>query len=154
MIQKNPDGFDTVWKLGNDLEKSRQLWNCPENGRWSEKIRMVLKPSGKWEMVWKNLDSIKIFPDEPKNFHVAMLPRSPGFCTSQYLQGLLVAGGKRGQFLLSSTELYLRSRRRWIRGGHLPRYLEIQILRIIIFILMRIKSSVISTIYHCCFGPL
>jgi len=37
------------------------------------------------------------------------------------LKGLLVAGGKRGQFLLSSTELYLRSRRRWIRGGHLPR---------------------------------
>ena len=25
MIQKNPYGFETVWKMGNDLEKSGQL---------------------------------------------------------------------------------------------------------------------------------
>ena len=53
-------------------------------------------------------------------------------------QGLLVAGGHNGR-LLSSTELYLPSKRQWTRGGDLPRHL-IKILSIIIIILMMIKS--------------
>ena len=33
MTWKNSDSFDTVPKMGNDLEKSGQLLNCPENGK-------------------------------------------------------------------------------------------------------------------------
>ena len=55
----NPDGFEA----------------CPENGKLSGKIPMVLKPSGKWKMIWKSADSLsgffcytrKKFTDEPKN---------------------------------------------------------------------------------------
>ena len=46
-------------KIGNHLEKSAQFWNCPKNEKWSKKFGMVLKPSGKWEMIWKNLDSFE-----------------------------------------------------------------------------------------------
>ena len=61
--------------MGNDLEKSRQLWNCPVSGKWfgkiwrvlkppengkrSRKIQAVLKPSGKGKMIWTNLDSFE-----------------------------------------------------------------------------------------------
>ena len=56
-MQGNPGGFETVWKMGNDLEKSRQF------------IRFFCYMR-------------KIFPDKPKKFRVAMLPCYPGFCTS------------------------------------------------------------------------
>ena len=39
-LQGNPDGFEAVWKMGNDIEKSRQFWHCPKN----------------WKL-WENLDS-------------------------------------------------------------------------------------------------
>ena len=57
-------------------------------------------------------------------------------------QGLLVAGGDNGGVggLLSSTELYLPSKKQWTRGGYLRRH-SIKILSIIIIILMMIKSS-------------
>ena len=68
-------------------------------------------------------------------------------CSNSNCKGLLVTGGSnRNDVKLSSTELYLPSRNHWTRGGALPRHF-IQILRIVIIFLMRIKSSVISTIY-------
>jgi len=33
MIWKNLDCRETVRKMGNDLEKSGQFLNCPENGK-------------------------------------------------------------------------------------------------------------------------
>ena len=54
MIWKNPDSCDALRKIGNDPEKSGQLWN------------------------WKRGNS----PNEPKYCRVAMLPFYPGFCTS------------------------------------------------------------------------
>ena len=65
-MQGNPNGFETVGKMGNDLEKFRQFLHTPsgkwdmiwkktdsfetgQNGKWSGKVRMVLKPPGKWE---------------------------------------------------------------------------------------------------------
>ena len=59
MTWKNLDGFDTVQKMGTDLEKSRQFWNRPENKKWSWKIWSVVKLSGKWETILKNLESFK-----------------------------------------------------------------------------------------------
>ena len=32
-MQGNPDGFETVWKIGNDLEKSGQFLHHSENGK-------------------------------------------------------------------------------------------------------------------------
>ena len=71
MIWKNPDSFDTLRKMENDLEKSGQfqhhpengklsgkIWivvNCPKYGKLSRKIWRVLKPSRKWEVIWKIL---------------------------------------------------------------------------------------------------
>ena len=57
MIWKYMDNYDTVWKMGNDLEKSGQL------------IRFFL------------LCAQKLL-DETKKFRVAMLPHYPGICTS------------------------------------------------------------------------
>ena len=85
IIRKNPDIFDTVRIMGNDLEISGQLWNCLENGKWSRKIRMVLKPFGKWEMTWKNPGSLSGFSViRAKKFQVAMLLCYPGFSDSGY----------------------------------------------------------------------
>ena len=39
-LQGNPDGFETIWKMGNDIEKSRQFWHRPKFGK-----------------LWENLDS-------------------------------------------------------------------------------------------------
>ena len=39
-LHGNPDGFETVWKMGNDIEKSRQFWHSPK----------IVK-------LWENLDS-------------------------------------------------------------------------------------------------
>ena len=56
-------------------------------------------------------------------------------------KGLLVAGGiVDGRISISSTELYLPSKKQWTKGGDLPRHF-IKILSIIIIILMMIKSS-------------
>ena len=83
IIRKNPDIFDPVRIMGDDLEISGQLWNCPENGKWSRKIRMVLKPFGKWEMTWKNLDSLSGFSVKcAKEFQAAMLLCYPDFWAS------------------------------------------------------------------------
>ena len=62
MIWENPDSFETVRKMGNDLEKSGQFWNRPENGKWSGKLHTVLKQSGKWEMIWKIPESFETVP--------------------------------------------------------------------------------------------
>ena len=40
-LQGNPDGFETVQEMGNAMEKSGQLLNSPENGKWSNKIQML-----------------------------------------------------------------------------------------------------------------
>ena len=45
MTWKNPNSFDTIQKMGIDLEKSRQFWNRPENKKWSWKIWSVVKLS-------------------------------------------------------------------------------------------------------------
>ena len=56
-------------------------------------------------------------------------------------KGLLVAGGiVDGRISISSTELYLPSKKQWTKGGDLPRHF-IKILSIIVIILMIIKSS-------------
>ena len=56
-------------------------------------------------------------------------------------KGLLVTGGNNdGSGRLSSTELYLPSKKKWTRGGDLPRH-SIKILSTIDIILMMIKSS-------------
>ena len=95
-MQGNPDGFETIQKMGNDQEKSGQFLHNSENGKWSGKIRKVVKLFGKLEMIWKNLvcfETIRIMgndleksiqsgffyysqknPAEPKKFRVAMLP--------------------------------------------------------------------------------
>ena len=52
-MQGNADGFETVQKMGYDLEKSGQLGND------LKKIRTVLKLSEKWEMIRKNLDGFE-----------------------------------------------------------------------------------------------
>ena len=44
----------------NHLENSTEFWNCLENRKWSGKTWTLLKPSGKWKMIWRNLDSFKI----------------------------------------------------------------------------------------------
>ena len=49
----DPDRFNTIRKMGNDLEKSGESWNCPKYGKLSGKIWRFLKPSGKWEVIWK-----------------------------------------------------------------------------------------------------
>merc|ERR1719320_1385842 len=50
------------------------------------------------------------------------------FTSSNGEQGLLVAGGyNAGSIFLSSTELYLPSKKKWTRGGDLPR--EMAVLR-------------------------
>ena len=55
-------------------------------------------------------------------------------------KGLLVTGGNNdGSGRLSSTELYLPSKKKWTRGGDLPRH-SIKILSTIDIILMMIKS--------------
>ena len=32
-MQGNPDTYETVWKMGNDQEKSRQFLHHSENGK-------------------------------------------------------------------------------------------------------------------------
>jgi len=46
------------------------------------------------------------------------------FTSSSGEEGLLVAGGLRGNGLLSSTELYLPSKKQWAKGGDLPRVMH------------------------------
>merc|ERR1719394_1947711 len=61
------------------------------------------------------------------------------FTSSRREEGLLVIGGSvRSGSSLSSTELYLPSKRQWTRGGDLPRHF-IKIVSIIVIILMMIK---------------
>ena len=57
MTLKNLESFETVRKMGYDLEKSGQFWHPSKNGKWSGKIRTVSTPSGKWKIIWKNMDS-------------------------------------------------------------------------------------------------
>ena len=75
IFRLNLDSFDTVQKIGNNLEiswwiwnrqetgkwsgKIRTIWHRPENRRWSGKILTVVEHSGKWEMIRKNMDSFK-----------------------------------------------------------------------------------------------
>ena len=54
-----PDSLNPVRKIWDHLKIYWQLWNCPEKLRSSGKLRTVLKPSGKFEIVWKNLDSVE-----------------------------------------------------------------------------------------------
>ena len=46
------------------------------------------------------------------------------FFSNSYSQGLLVTGGSNGREYLSSTELYLPSKKQWTRGKDLPRHLK------------------------------
>ena len=59
MIWKNPDSFDTLQKMGNDLEISGQFQHHPENGKWSGKIWRVVELSKIWEIIQKNLESFE-----------------------------------------------------------------------------------------------
>ena len=59
-MQGNPDGFETVRKLWNYLEKSGQFLHHSDNGKWSGKIQKVVKLSGKWEMICKSPDSLTL----------------------------------------------------------------------------------------------
>ena len=59
MTWKNPDIFETIRKINNNMEKSGQYWNCPENCQWSGTIRTILKLSGKLVMIWENPDSFE-----------------------------------------------------------------------------------------------
>ena len=70
MILKNPDFFETVRKMGYDLEKSGWFWNRPESGKLSGRIQTVYQVF----LVYPQK-----FPDEPKRFRVAMLPCYQGF---------------------------------------------------------------------------
>ena len=79
-MQGNPDGFETTQKMGNDQENSGQFLHHSEIGKWSGKIRMVVKLFGKLEMIWKNpysqvfsIIAKKILPNQ-KKIRVAMLP--------------------------------------------------------------------------------
>merc|ERR1719318_1023182 len=65
--------------------------------------------------------------------HIDSLPdlleaRLPHGCTtftsSSGEEGLMVAGGYNGRWSITSTELYLPSKKQWTRGGDLPRALE------------------------------
>ena len=60
MIWKNADSFETARKMENYVGKSGQFGNPPENGNGSGKIRIVLKLSGKWEMIWKIRTFVKL----------------------------------------------------------------------------------------------
>jgi hypothetical protein len=68
-MQGNPDGFETVWKIGNNLEKSGQFLHHSENGKRSEKSGQLIRF---FCYMPKKLS------DEPKNFGLAnatLLPR-------------------------------------------------------------------------------
>ena len=80
MIKKNPYGFETVQKMGNDLEKSGQL-------------------------VGFFCYTRKKIPDEPKNFRVAMLPCYPGFWASKVLVCAIVSSNYQSR--KKSSKLYL-----------------------------------------------
>ena len=78
--------------------------------------RLSTRPSGR-----KNVSRLH---------HVHIFRRRRGqipkfaFFSNSYSQGLLVTGGSNGREYLSSTELYLPSKKQWTRGKDLPRHLK------------------------------
>ena len=60
------------WNCLENGKRSGKTWTIltpSENGKWSGKIQTVLKPSRKWEMTWKNPDSLSgLFCYTRKNF--------------------------------------------------------------------------------------
>ena len=57
-MQRKPDGFETVQKIGNGQEKSRQFLHHSENRKCSGKIRKVVKMFGKWKMILKKSEQL------------------------------------------------------------------------------------------------
>ena len=53
---KNPDSFEIIWKIGSHLENPDSFENIRKIGNHLEKIRTVLKPSRKLEIIWKKPD--------------------------------------------------------------------------------------------------
>ena len=80
MIQKNPDSFYTIQKMGNDLENSGKF------------IRFFCYTRKK-------------IPDEPTNFRVAMLPCYPGFWASKFMVCAIVSSNYQSR--KKSSKLYL-----------------------------------------------
>ena len=72
-----PDSLNPVWENWDHLKIYWQLWNCPEKLRSSGKLRIVLKPSRKFEKslekcgqrwVWKRRKNLKKIWKNPENF--------------------------------------------------------------------------------------
>ena len=51
-----PDSFEIIWKIGSHLENPDSFEIIRKIGNHLEKIRTVLKPSRKLEIIWKNPD--------------------------------------------------------------------------------------------------
>ena len=69
MNRKNLDSCETVWKMRNDPDKSEWFSICPENGKWSGKIRTVYQ--------------VFLFYAKKFRTYQKMLPCYPGFSTSE-----------------------------------------------------------------------
>ena len=54
IIWKNPDSFKIIRKIGSHLENPNNFEIILKIGNHLEKIRTVLKPSRKLEIIWKN----------------------------------------------------------------------------------------------------
>ena len=53
---ENPDSFEIIWRIGSQLENPDSFEIIRKIGNHLEKIRTVLKPSRKLEIIWKNPD--------------------------------------------------------------------------------------------------
>ena len=56
IIWKNPDSFEIIRKIGYHLENPDSFEIIRKIGNHLEKIRTVLKPSRKLEIIWENPD--------------------------------------------------------------------------------------------------
>lgn len=98
-MKGKPDGFETVRKMGNDLEKSGQFLYDSEYGKWSGKIQKVVTLSEKWEMICKFQTVYQVFllyaqknsgqTKENPGSNVTLLPQKNSIFQMMKTNGLL-----------------------------------------------------------------
>ena len=59
LIEEKKSFLNSFIKGTKWLVKQDSFENVQNVQKWSGNIQMVLKPFGKWEMIWKNLDSFE-----------------------------------------------------------------------------------------------